>query len=1110
MRALNIEDLQKLTDADFLALLTRLGVERRLVSGKLRINAPVGVIDHTLKRELLARKAVLLASCTEYDEAPLSYAQERLWLLEQFQPGNFAYNIPESIDVRASIDAGILQQAVDCIVGRHETLRTDIQQNTHGTAFQRVHPQLKVPLQVLDHTHASGPAQQAELQQALRALAREPFDLRTAPLVRFYLIRMEAERHIVFINIHHTIADRWSLRILLRELLVAYNAYSTGQQPAFVPLTIQYREFARRDRLDSPASNAQMAYWKNKLAALPDAVPLPFLQHPAVTHPFDGAIHAIELSQDNTDVIRALARAHNASSYILLLAAFMALLHRFTGAEDLCVGSPVSSRHSSDTEHLIGFFVNTLVMRCPVNGSMSFVELLREVRETVLDAQAHQEVPLQKILSEMRDDPRIAGAPIFSTMMGFDSFVGDAEASREAATEAADSFNVPLDPGFAKFDLTLQMHESRNRIGGYFEYRTDLFPADAIRRFSEAFVLLLLDAVHDPEKQISQLQLISVAERERLLHGWNQTAMDFPRDRTIHELFEEQVERTPDGIAIVDGTEHITYRELNRKANSVAWELLAGRSALPAKEDNGDVIVGIHLERTIGMIAAMMGTLKAGAAYLPLDTQYPEARLHLMLEDSGAQCVISASWEELPSQLSARVLAPPLNRLPSFDRDRNPSLPVSPHALAYVIYTSGSTGLPKGVAIEHHSTVSFLTWGTNTFSKEELSGTLASTSICFDLSVFEIFLPLVSGGAVILAQDVLAFDGLPAAEEVTLLTTVPSAVSALLKQKTIPSTLRTINLAGEPLPSQLVDRLYAETGVTSVNDLYGPTETTTYSTWTKRRPGMPATIGRPLANTRIYLVDSALQLVPQGMPGELLIAGEGVARGYLGKPTLTAEKFVSLPHLGESGRAYRTGDLCSYHADGSLVYLGRIDQQVKVRGYRIEMGEVEAVISSHPTVDEAVVTVEDAGETGAALVAALRLRPGHILDIPGLIAHQAATLPGYMVARNIVAVDDFPRTANGKIDRKSVARLAAQVDTERPSEPPRDELETKLVTIWQEGFDLNRIGIDDDFFQLGGHSLLALRLFAEIESRLGRRMMLSVLFQAPTVRRLAAYMRGTP
>ena len=1096
MSTVNRSGLQQLSDTEFLALLEKRGVELRLLAGKLRISAPAGAIDEDLKPELVSRKAMLLAYCEGSDKAPLSCAQERLWLLEQFQPGNFAYNIPESADIRASVDAGILQRAIDLVVERHEALRTDVQQDSRGTAFQRVHASLPVPLQILDYSQIDPALKENHLQQTLRTLTRKPFDLRAAPLVRFYLLGMEPDRFVVFINIHHIISDRWSMRILLRELLVAYNAFAAGQGPKLTALPLQYKEFARRERwLSTPELRGQLEYWKSKLAGLPEPLPLPFVLHPAVRTPFEGAIHAIPFVPGDTEAIRSLARARNASPYILLLAAYVALLHRFTSMTDVCVGSPVSSRHSTQAEPLIGFFVNTLVMRCSVTGEMRFVDLLQAVRETVLDAQSNQDVPLQKILAELGSEAGIANAPIFQTMIGFDSYVGD--------VVATESSSVPLDPGSAKFDLTFQIHESKDRIGGYIEYRTDLFAAAAISRFADAFVMSLRDAIHSPQKTIASLDLVTPEERDRLVRMWNQTDMDFPRDRAIHQVFEAQAVETPKAIAVVDGTERISYSDLNRMANRIAHSILEKSPGAGAQ-----LVVGVHLERSADMVASMLGILKAGAAYLPMDTQYPEERLRFMLEDSGAQVILSESWVQELSPRGPTVLPPGAGRPLPLHFDQNPDLPVSPQALAYVIYTSGSTGRPKGVAIEHHSTVSFLTWGSNTFSAEELSGTLASTSICFDLSVFEIFVPLVSGGTVILARDVLEFANLPAAAEVTLVTTVPSAIAALLDQKRIPSTVRTMNLAGEPLSAHLVDRLYAETGVSAVNDLYGPTETTTYSTWTRRLAGTPASIGRPLFNTRLYLVDCDLQLVPQGMPGELLIAGEGVARGYLGRPELTAEKFVKLEHLGEPGRAYRTGDLCSYNDDGSLVYMGRMDQQVKVRGYRIEVGEVEAALRSHPTVEEAIVTLQELEGASPVLVGALQLKAGHPLDVAGLIAHQATLLPSYMAARKLFEVAEFPRTANGKIDRKKLATLAVPTDKERVLELPRNVLEKELVAIWQEGFHLNQISIDDDFFQIGGHSLLALRLFAEVEARLGVRMMLSTLFQAPTIRLLSEYMQA--
>lgn len=1091
-----VDDLHSLGDAEFLNLLADREIILRVQDGKLRVSAPPGVVDDTLKAELLRRKTTLrehLSNASAKDletAAPLSYAQERLWLLERFQPGNFAYNIPETFEVNAPVNPMHMQRAIDVVVQRHTVLRTSLHEDKAGSAQQWIHAEVAAPLQFIDYGTVAAEERESRLQEQLRDLAREPFQLSQAPLVRFYLFRLGEARHVVFINIHHIVADRWSMRILRQELLAAYQAYVSGVEPLFKPLPMQYADHARQerfpDRTDAQRLEQQLQYWQKQLSDLSEPAHLPFRLIPAQLKPFEGAICLLALEADHSVKLRAFARAQGVSLYMLILATYAALLYRFTGARDQCIGSPVTERTGRDTEALIGMFVNTLVMRCSVSAGLPFTDLLKSVRGIVLDAHQNREVPLQRILAALHPDSDRAGQSPFQTVLGFDAYMGD-------ATEGS---HVPFDPGFAKFDLTLQMYEERDRIGGWFEYRSDLFSRADIEKFAKSFVLLLRSAVTHPEQQISKLQILSAEEQARLLRGKNATAMRFP-DRTIHSLFEDQAALSPDATALIDGTERISYRELNRQANRIAHGIIS-------LDLGPESIVGVHLQRSPRMIAALLGILKAGCAYLPLDPKYPADRLRVMIEDSGCTVVLSTAGEQFGQ---ARTISPAFSEVSGTDLDRDPHTSATPRNLAYVIFTSGSTGRPKGVAIEHHSAVSFLQHASNTFPDAVMQGTLAATSISFDLSVFEIFLPLITGHTIILADDVLHFPVLPAAHEVTLVATVPSAAAALLATAKIPDNVRTIVLGGELLSTRLVDRLYTETNVSNVIDIYGPTETTTYSVWNRREQGRQPTIGKPIGNTRIYLLDAALELVPEGVPGEVFIAGEGVARGYIGRPDLTIEKFISLAHLGETSRAYRTGDLCRWRPDGALEYLGRIDSQVKVRGFRIELAEVEGALLAHPDIRDVAVTAQTDGDAGATLLAAVLLAESSSLDIPALIEHQSRTLPPHMVARKIIALDEFPRTASGKIDRRKLASLDLPEPVLDLSSAPLDPLEKTLVEIWQSGFQGRHVDVDDDFFQLGGHSLLALRIFSEIEAQLGYRMMLSVLFQAPTIRKLADYIR---
>ncbi len=1118
---MHTEQLSSLSDSGFLNLLLQQDIELRLNEGRLRINAPTGAINNALKSEMVRRKDFLVEACRSArqingtpilrdlsapeDEAPLTYAQERLWLLERFHPGNSAYNIPQVFLLEPHFDETVLQQAIDYVASRHDSLRTRIVEH-RDRVVQQVDPQARPMLEMIDLRNLPEADREASLKKLLREQARRPFTLHTAPLVRFHVYQLSDQRRLLLINLHHIVADRWATGILFRELTTAYKAIDAGLEPGLPPLPIQYTDYAIWERFAAkPGMQQQLEYWQKQFSQLPPMLELPFQRPPkprqspgtdfeSTPGPSrEGAICPLRLTPEETAGVRDLAKTSCASLYMVLLAAYATLLHRFTGATDLCIGSPVSERKYRETEPLIGLFVNTLVMRCRITAQASFLDILRGVRDTVLDAHANRDVPFQKILSSLHSSPDGTGhssfaAPLFQTMLAFDS------ARQEPA--AVEDHALELDPGFAKFDLTLQLQEDQERISGWFEYRTDLAAAASMERFAETFVGFLRSLLASPTTPVDSIELLTPGEKQLLLE-WNKTELPFSSQHTIHRLFEEQAERTPSAIAVVDGDNRLSYRELNERANQVAHFLLGHGATL-------ETVVGVRLERSAEMIAGLLGILKAGAAYLPLDPAYPEARLRVMLEDSGCRIVLSeagaGAWP-----FSARPLDMALSR--DEQRIGNPVTPVSASNLAYVIYTSGSTGRPKGVAIEHHSTVSFLAWGRQAFSSSELRGTLASTSISFDLSVFEIFLPLTSGHTVILARDILQFPSLSAVGQVTLLTTVPSAAAALLDTGGLPPTLKTINLAGESLSGTLVDRLYAESRVMSVNDLYGPTETTTYSTWARRHRGEPATIGRPIANTRVYLLDEHLQLAPIGTTAELFIAGEGVARGYLHQPAFTAERFVSLAHLGESGRAYRTGDLCQYRSDGSLVFRGRRDHQVKVNGFRIELGEIEEVLCRHPAVAQAVVVVREEGE-GTVLCAAIQLAAGERPDALDLVRHQASLLPSHMVARRITTLDSLPHTASGKLDRQQVSALLASARAEdRKAAQARDPLEQELLAIWQEGFLDPGIGIDDDFFELGGHSLLALRFFSEVEQRLGQRMMLSVLFQASTVRRLADVMR---
>ncbi len=1098
-----------LSNGEFLQLLTERDIELRLQEQRLSINAPAGVLSEALKTEMVRRKVFLTEACrtarsfqgslllrdpgAEYRDAPLTYAQERIWMLERFHTGNAAYNIPEVFEITTSLDVRVLQQAVDHLVKRHESLRTKIIEDREQVV-QRVCSGVTITVSVVQLCMEPTEDCAASLKARLQQESRRPFDLATAPLARIYLYILPDHRHFLLINLHHIIADRSSTSIFYRELLHAYTAFEQGRTPDLRPLPIQYSDYAIWERqLSASRLEPQLAYWQQRLSHLPEPLPLPFTRASQPVSSLEGAVHSFKLTEQGTAQLRSLAKQQGASLYMLLLTAYCALLNRYTGATDICVGSPVSERSFRETEPLIGLFVNTLVMRCRIPEQAGFLDLLASVRDTVLDAHANRDVPFQRVLTAVARDhagsSQNGGLPLFRCMLAFDPL--------ETASSATGRTTIELDPGFAKFDLTLQMKEESKCISGWFEYRKDVACQESIQRFALGFSRLLGDMLSSPLKPVEDFEILSPGDRQ-LLEAWNDTAVPFPVEHTIHRLFTEQAERAPRAVAVIDGHRRFTYEQLDRASDCVARLLLdAGVQT--------ESIVGVQLPRTAEMIAALLGILKSGAAYLPVDENCPSARIQSMLEESSCRFMLTHPAGADRAFAPVQVLHLP--DLFSISQQERVRTNVAPGNLAYVIYTSGSTGAPKGVAIEHRSVVSFLTWAKSHFSAEQLRGTLASTSISFDLSVFEIYLPLTTGGTVILAKDILALTELPSCREVTLATTVPSAAAALVDAGLFPPSLKHLNLAGEALTDDLLEKLYAQTGLLQIHDLYGPTETTTYSTCALRQRGQTATIGRPIANTRIYLLDDSLRLVQIGMVGELFIAGEGVARGYLNQPELSNERFITLAHLGEPSRAYRTGDMCRYNPDGTLVFLGRRDDQVKVNGFRIELGEIEAVLRHHPSVEEAVVIrLTAAGAT--VLAAAVRMNASTV-DISALITHQSSLLPPHMVVRRLAHVDVFPLTPNGKIDRR---QLAAQLAPLQPSAgqtaPAGNRLEQELLMIWQKGFGDSTIGIDDDFFQIGGNSLLALRIFSDIEGILKRRMTLSVLFRAPTVRRLAHQMGG--
>ncbi|HUS13006.1 MAG TPA: amino acid adenylation domain-containing protein, partial [Pyrinomonadaceae bacterium] len=758
-----------------------------------------------------------------------------------------------------------------------------------------------------------------------------------------------------------------------------------------------------------------------------------------------------------------------------------------------------------EIEGLIGFFVNMLALRTNVSRNLTFLQLLSRVKEVALGAYAHQDLPFEKLVEKLNPERTVSHTPIFQVMFGMQNNPGETRTLAGLTIK-----HMPVVSDTAKFDLTLFVTETNTGLNCRFEYNTDLFDQRTIQSLLQRFEILLESIVGNPDEPISRIPLLTATERQLLLVEWNGPRREYPKNECVPELFEAQVARTPDAVAVVCGRERWTYAELNRKSNQLA-HYLRGLGVGP--EDR----VGVCLRRTPAMLVAILGTLKAGGAYVPLDPAYPQERVAFTLQDAEAAVLLTenALLPTLPTTNSRVVCMD--SEWPSI-AGMNRSNPVGgAHSrnLAYVIYTSGSTGQPKGVAIEHASTVTFLHWALSTFPAADLSAVLFSTSICFDLSVFEMFAPLSSGGKAVLVENALQLADMAAAD-VTLVNTVPSAMAELARIGAIPPSVRAINLAGEPLPNSLVQDIYRQDSVQRVLNLYGPSEDTTYSTFAPAPKGATEQppIGRPIANTEVYLLDRDYQPVPIGVPGELHLGGEGLARGYLNRPDLTAERFVPNPFSNRAGdRLYQTGDLARYRPDGSIQFLGRLDHQVKLRGYRIEPGEIETALREHPGIQDAVVVARQSPHGGEHLV-------GYVVadvndpqfqsnsDAPQIREHLKKKLPDYMLPGYFVFLEKLPLTPNGKVDRRALP--LPNGDRPGPLEThlaPRDDLERRLARIWEKLLGVEVVGIRDDFFELGGHSLLAVRLVSEIEKEVGQRLPLASFFQGANIESLARLLR---
>jgi amino acid adenylation domain-containing protein len=961
----------------------------------------------------------------------------------------------------------------------------------------RVAPPPPAELPVIDLRDLRGkPAAGEAARRRAAEEAGRPFDLAAGPLFRAALLRLDEEEHWLLLTLHHIVADGWSIGVLVREVGALYPAFAGGGAPGLPELPVQYGDFAawQQGWLAGERLDRELEHWRQRLAGGPEPLELPTDRPRPRVRSSRGGSRPLDLSPEPWGAVAHLGLRLQATPFMVLLAAFAAVLQRYSGQSDLAVGTPVANRNRPEIADLIGLFVNTLVLRADLSGDPTFGELLERVRGVCLDAYAHQDVPFEKLVSELRPDRDISRQPLVQVLLALQN--APVPPLRLPDLSLA---RLALHNGTAKFDLALMLEEGEDGLRGDLEYSTDLFDAATAARMTRHFRVCLETAALHPGRPLSRLPLLSVAESHHLLAEWNDTARrQPPAVGGIHGRFEACAARAPQAVALSRDGESLTYAELNDRANRLAHHL----RALGVGPES---VVGVCLDRSLELVATLLAILKAGGAYLPLEPAYPRDRLALMLADTGASMVVSRErWlEMLPGGVHAVCLDREAAAIDACAAE-DPGNRTAPEHLAYLIYTSGSLGRPKAVMIEHRSAVALLDWSESVFADEELDGVLAATSIAFDLSVFEIFVPLCRGGRVVLAGNALELPRAAAAAEVRLLNTVPSALAALLRDGGLPATVRTVNVAGEALPGSLVEAAYGQSGVRRVLNLYGPSEDTTYSTGYEvpRGAGHPPWIGRPVENTSAYVLDAAGRPAPPGILGELHLGGAGLARGYFGRPELTAERFVPDPFGPEpGGRLYRTGDLACWRAVGELDFLGRIDHQVKVRGFRIEPGEVEAALARHPAVAESVVVARRDEASDLRLVAYVAPR-GEAPEWAELRAFLRRSLPEFALPSDAVFLAALPRTPNGKVDRKA---LPAPVrDRESGGVAPRTPLEELLAGIWCDVLRLDRIGVHDGFFNLGGHSLLGTQLFVRLRRALAVDLPLSLLFEAPTVAELAA------
>jgi amino acid adenylation domain-containing protein len=1059
--------------------------------------------------------AMLIPRRTERHEHPLSFAQQRLWFIDQLEPGSYAHNILTAVRFTGELDRSALGRSIDEIVRRHESLRATFQV-VDGQPVQVIAEGWPNLLQNISLESFAESEREAEVLRLANSEVLKPFDLQKGPMLRATLMRLSEREHVLLFTMHHIISDGWSRGVLIREFSTLYDAYLQGKPSPLEELPIQYADYAawQRERLRGELLEKELGYWTKQFEGFNSVLELPTDRVRPAIQTFHGARHHFALPPQLTARLEELALREGATLFIVLLAAFKVLLMRYARQDDIVVGTPVANRSRVETEDLIGFFANTLALRTDLSGDPSFRELLARVRQVAVGAYAHQELPFERLVEELRPERDLSRTPLFQVMFLLDN----------TPLETLKLGHLKVNPiefagRISPFDLSLHLEQRADGVKGAFEYNTDLFEASTIARVTECFLQLLGGIVALPDERLSLLPMLNEEAKHQLLVEWNNTSINYPGEDCVHEMFARQAEETPDAVALVFEEKKLSYRELNNYANHLAHRL---RKLGVRPETN----VAVCLERSAEMIVALLATLKAGGAYVPLDPANPPERLAFILEDAAVQVLLTqrSLAGVLPEQRCEIVYLDDHWEAIARENHESPAFEVAPENVAYVIYTSGSSGLPKGVQITHRSLANYTNAAAREYEIKADDRVLQFASISFDTSAEEIY-PCLTRGATLVVRNssmistVRSFLDKCREQSLTFLS-LPTAywhevVSVIAAEElTFPSTVRLVILGGEKATSKHWSLWREHVGwSTLVENTYGPTEATVIATACKMigeiaddPVAREIPIGRPLPNTQCYVLDQHLQPLPVTVPGQLFIGGEGLARGYLNRPDLTADKFIPNPYSPTgSERLYRTGDVARYRPDGNLEFIGRIDEQVKLRGFRVELGEVEAALFTHSEVEQAVVVLrEDGGQKGlvAYIVPANQQEDFNV----GLLRNYLKTkLPDYMLPSVFVTLPAFPLTRHGKVDRRALP-VPDQSRSELGADyvAPRNEVEAKMAKIWSESLGVNRVGIHDNFFELGGHSLLATQLNARVVKAFGVELSLRSFFESPTVAGLAA------